>query len=295
MKQLVRLQQLHERHGDVFPLRTANGPQLVVVASPELAKRVFNAPADVLRAGEGNRRVLGRLLGSGSPIMLDGERHISHRRLLLPAFHGPRLQRRAQAIRALIESQLDTWPLGEELAVLPRLRGLALTVVMRAIFDSDEGQRFRDLHDSLAGLLLLAGARHDTAPVPADSLRRAEALIGEEVARRRHGARPTGEQDDVLSLLLAAGLEDGSALSDEDIRDELMTLVIAGTDTTAGSLAWVLERPARQSGSRTAHRCRGYGRRRCLYRRRHLRDATYAPCGADVSAPGRPPIHARRA
>lgn len=241
MRQLAYLQQMRERHGDVFPLRTL-GEQLLVVGDPELARQVFHAPTDVLRAGEGNRRVLGWLLGEHSLILLDGERHMSHRRMLLPPLHGRRLERHAATIRALAEEQLAGWPRGEEVAMLPRVRALTLDVVLCALFGHAED--LGALRAALLELLSPVEAGSVEARIPAEPIARAEALVGDQVAARRADAR-IEQRDDVLSLLLGARYEDGSPLSDAELRDELMTLIFAGTETTAASLAWALERLAR--------------------------------------------------
>lgn len=241
---LAQLQAMRDRHGDVFTLRMVGGRELLVVGDPGLAKQVFHTPADVLRAGEANRRVLGRLLGDSSLIMLDGDRHMNHRRLLLPSFHGRSVENQVEEMRALAETHVGSWPTGEELAALPRMRALALEMVTHVLFAGGEARRLRRLRDALLRLLLPAGADHDKAPLPRSTIRQVEALIEREVAGRREDADHTG-RDDVLSLLLGAQLEDGSSLSAAEVRDELMTLIVAGTDTTAASLAWALERLSR--------------------------------------------------
>ncbi len=243
MRSLLFLQEMRERHGDVFAVRMVGGQPLLVVSDPELVKQVFNAPADVLLAGEGNRRVLGRLLGEHSLILLDGEPHMSHRRLLLPPLHGHRLEHQAEEMRALAETHLDAWPLEEEVAVLARMRALTLEVVMGAVFGGGEAPR-HPLRDALLALQVPANALDGDTPAFRRSIQHAEALIHEEVARRRGDPGATAH-DDVLSLLLEARWEDGSPLSDAEICDELMTLIVAGTETTAASLAWALERLAR--------------------------------------------------
>ena len=242
LRPLAFLQRMRERHGDLFDLRTAGG-RLLIVADPELARQVFAAPGDELSAGEGNRRVLGEVLGEHSVILLDGEPHMEHRRQLLAALHGPRLERHAEAMRALAAAHLDAWPRGEPLRALPRLRALALAVVLCALFGRPtEGKGGATVHDALAGLLLPAWEPEGEDGATPDPVPRAEELIGEEVARRGRGRSPGG--DDVLSALLEPG-DGNDRLSQAEVRDELMTMIVAGTETTAGSLAWALERLAR--------------------------------------------------
>jgi cytochrome P450 family 135 len=243
MRALAFLQEMRERHGDLFTLRLVGGQSLLVVADPELVKQVFSAPPDVLHAGEGNDRVLGPLFGEHSLILLDEDRHMSHRRLLLPALHGPRLERQAGAIRAQVEAVLETWPAGEEIAALPWMRALTLEVVIRTSFGDVGEERLASLRAALGALRLPLSARDGARPEFRNAVAHAEAVVGEEVARRRSESLPTG--DDLLSLLLEARHEDDSPLSEAEIRDELITLAMAGAETTAGSLAWALERLAR--------------------------------------------------
>jgi cytochrome P450 len=244
MRQLAFLQEARDRHGDVFTLRLPGEEPLVMVGDPELARQVFSASEEALSAAEGNRPVLGPLLGEHSLFLLEGERHLSHRRLLLPPFHGRRLQRQAKTMRAMAEAHLDAWPAGREVAALPRMRILALEVVMSAVFGLDKGPRRRAMRDALLSLRLPMNARDGATPEYRRTVRRAEELTGDEVARRR-GDPHLEERDDVLSLLLESRCEDGSPLSDAEIGDELITLVVAGMETTATSLAWALERLAR--------------------------------------------------
>jgi cytochrome P450 family 135 len=243
MQPLAFLQKKRERYGDVFTVRLMGEQPLLVVSDPELVRQVFAAPADVLCAGEGNGRVLDWLYGDYSLILLDGERHIRHRRLLLPAFHGRRLERQAETMRAQAEAQLDAWPTEEEVVALPRLRLLTLEVVLRAVLGGGDEGWLHALRDAMLAMSP-ADAGDGDSPTFKGSKRHAEALVGEEVVRRRGDSR-AGERDDVLSLLLEARYDDGPPLSDAEIRDELLTLLIAGGETTAASLAWALERLAR--------------------------------------------------
>ena len=241
---LAFLQQMRERHGDVFKVRLMGGRPLLVVGDPELVKQVFNAPADVLCAGESSRRVLDWLLGENSLILLDGARHLEHRRLLLPPLHGARLAGQAGTMRALAESHLAEWP-GEEVAALPRLRELALDVVIGVALGEHAERRRLALRESFLALRPpLPNAQGAELSEIERAIRRAEAQIDESMRGRREDPR-LSEHDDVLSILLEARHEDGSPLSETEIRDELMTLFVAGTETTAGSLAWALERLSR--------------------------------------------------
>lgn len=219
---------------------------MLIVSDPALVQQVFQAPPDVLLAGEGNRRVLGWLLGEHSLILLDGARHMRKRRLLLPSFHGRRLARQADAMKATAEAHLDAWPLDQEIAVYPRMRALALDVVMSALFDDrDEVTRGSgSLRDVLLGLRTPADAWGGDSPNSRRSIERAERLV-HEIVGRRQGASGCPGGDDMLSLLLETRDESGSPLSTAEICNELIALIIAGAETTAASLAWILERLVR--------------------------------------------------
>lgn len=244
MDRLSYLQKMRDRHGDVFTVRPVNGVRSVVVSDPELIKLVFTAPAGVLHAGACNRQTLGWLLGEHSLLLLDEERHLDHRRLMLPSFHRDRLERHAEAMRTLVGSHLDSWPAGEQVEALPRLRALTLDVVLDAIFGSSEEGAGRTLRDLLPAPLLMANTGDGDGPVSHAAVQQAKTLIRKEVTGRRAETDPE-QRDDIFSQLLAARYEDGSALSDVEVRDELLTLIVAGTGTTANSLAWALERLAR--------------------------------------------------
>ena len=237
MRQLAFLQKKRDRHGDLFPVRLM-GEQMLVAGTPDLVKQVFNAPPDVLHAGEGNRRVLGRVLGDSALLLLDEERHMGHRRLLLPALHGPRLERLAESMRRRIEARLDGWPTGESAVVLPRLRVLALESVMHAVFGEDDGE-LGPLRATFEALLSVSLEQRGDAPAFARAVDDAETAIVEQVlARRERGA--DGDED-LLSVLLEARDGDGAPLSDTEVRDEVMGLMVAGTETSASSMAWTLE------------------------------------------------------
>jgi cytochrome P450 len=259
MDRLSYLQRKRERHGDVFAVRPVNGAPSVVVSDPELIKVVFTAPADVLQAGECNRQAFGPLVGEASLLLLDGERHLRHRRLILPALHGEILERQASVMRSIAESHLAEWPAGEEMRALPRLRALTVDIVLKAIFGS-EGGVARALRDVLPAQLLMANTEQSDASQAAAFVRQAEEAIEREIAARR--ARAVRPGNEVLSQLIAARDEEGTGLSDEELRDEAMTLIVAGTGTTANSLAWALERLARapEAMARAAAEAAGGGR-----------------------------------
>jgi cytochrome P450 len=215
----------------------------LVVGSPDIAKSVLQAPADVLCAGLANRRVVSWLLGESALVALSGERHISHRRLMLPPFHGRRLERHTETIRELSARRIESWPVGEELPALPRMRALMLDVVAHVLFGDAEPDRFGRICAALQALELPASVHGGNTPGFRPLLREVEVQVAGAIAERRVGSSDPGS--DVLSTLLEARMEDGARLSDREVADELMTLIVTGTETTACSLAWALERLAR--------------------------------------------------
>jgi cytochrome P450 len=252
------LDSCHRRMGDYFTLRPAADRTLVITADPEAVKQVFSGDPNLLHAGAGNI-VLAPLLGSGSVLLLDGPEHLRHRRMMLPPFHGERMRAYGETIADVAERRIARWPHGRAFPALPEMQAITLEVIMRAVFGFDDAARreaiggpLRRLLDSTANrwrVVLLALTSGRTGPRSpwtrfAEARREADALLYAEIARRR--ANPdAGGGDDIFSLLLAARDEDGEPLTDAELRDELVTLLVAGHETTATALAWALERLAR--------------------------------------------------
>ncbi|HEX5989454.1 MAG TPA: cytochrome P450 [Solirubrobacterales bacterium] len=240
------------RYGDIFTIRFPYFGRIVYVARPDLVKAVFTgSPAD-FHAGEANATVLEPALGPNSVLTLDDEPHMRQRKLLLPAFHGERIQRYGELIVEMTQQEMESWPVGEPFAMRPHTQRITLAVIMRAVFgvhDTERLVRFERLIDDFArrvGVItsfpFLRRNFGPGSPWPR-FLRSREALdefIYEEIELRR--AEPGHEErDDVLSLLLGARDEDGKAMSDEELRDELVTVLGAGHETTATGLAWAVE------------------------------------------------------
>ncbi len=246
------------RCGDYFTLRPARDRTLVVTADPAAVKQVFTGDPRLLHAGEGNA-VLGPILGSGSTLLLDGPEHLRHRRLLLPPFHGERMRKYGTVMAEVAEREVAAWPRGRRFPVLPSMQSITLEVIMRAVFGVDDRDRRELIGKPLRRLLDMVGSRRRVLMLGltiqrngprspwarfAAARREADVLLYEEIRARR--ADPlAAERDDVLSLLLEARDEDGRPLTDSELRDELMTLLVAGHETTATALAWALERLVR--------------------------------------------------
>ncbi|MEJ7891358.1 MAG: cytochrome P450 [Solirubrobacteraceae bacterium] len=247
------LERLRSRYGSRFTTRLIGQPPFVVLSDPEDAKAVLTAPPDVLHPGEG-ARLLEPIVGRHSLILLDEGPHLEQRRLLLPAFHGERIARLTELMEALTARELDAWPLREPFELHPRLQALTLEIILRAVFGLDEGPRLDRLRKQLPELMEFADnpssmipfLQHERVPrfrrfaaVRADVDRELYELMEDE----RRAGRTDG--DDILHTLLAATHTDGSPMSNEEIRDELLTALVAGHETTASSLAFAFAEIAR--------------------------------------------------
>jgi cytochrome P450 len=238
------------RYGKRFTLRLLQTPPFVHLSDPAEVKEVFTAPPDVLHPGEG-ARILEPVVGANSVILLDESAHLSQRKLMLPAFHGERMEALEGLLEEVTEREVAAWPLDEPFELHPRLQALTLEVILRAVFGLDPGPRLEALRDRLTGILEFGSRPASTLPalqrgrVWRDFVRRrdeGDALLFELIAERRAAEE---ERDDVLAMLLAARHEDGSPMSEQELRDELMTLLVAGHETTASELSWAFERLAR--------------------------------------------------
>ena len=265
------------RHGEPFTLRLPWNPPFVFFWSPPAIKEIFGADGEDFRAGEANQ-ILESVLGEHSLLLMDGARHRRERRLMMPPFHGERMRAYGELMRAITEREVARWPFAEAFPVHRELQAITLEVILRTVFGLEDGARMARMRELLARyanlgasplgtrlLLLLPatcaksfmslgidpiriGSRSfDLSPlVPWRELVRAgrevDELLHQEIRARRREGRP---RDDVLSLLLQARDEDGREMSDLELHDEMLTLLLAGHETTATSLAWTIHRLAR--------------------------------------------------
>ena len=244
---------LQRRYGEIYTFTFPYFGRVVYLSEPELVKAVFTGDPKVFHAGEANATVLETSLGPSSVLTLDEAEHMRQRKVLLPPFHGERVRRYGELIRDITERDMETWPVGTPFAIRAHTQEITLAVILRAVFGVRGRERF-DRASRLVGdfasranlLFQIPWLQRDFGRFsPEGRFRRArEALDGflyEEIAARR--AEPAGEErDDVLSLLLRAEHEDGSPMTDRELRDELVTVLGAGHETTATGLAWALER-----------------------------------------------------
>jgi cytochrome P450 len=245
-----------DRYGDMFALRIAYEGTWVMLADPAAIKQVFTGDPKVFHAGEGNQ-ILEPVLGKSSVLVLDEKPHMSQRKLLLPPFHGTRMQGYEQTMSEIAEREIETWPTGTPYQLRPRMQAMTLEIILQTVFGVRGGERMGELRAALREfldlttnpqillpLLLLGPTRVRKFPPFRRRVDRVDELIYREIAERR-AAEDVEQRDDVLSMLIAARHEDGSPMRDEEMRDELLTLLVAGHETTATSLSWAIERLTR--------------------------------------------------
>ncbi len=248
------------RHGDVFTMTLPQEGPWVVLAHPDAIREVFTGDPLKLLAGEGNE-ILSPLLGPRSVLLLDGPEHLRERRLLLPPFHGERMQRYGALMQEVAEREIATWPAGTTFPLAPRMQAVTLEIILRAVFGLEEGRRLDELRAALNALLefvstplafgvvvTIGAERAVRIPTFRRVLEPVDRLIHEEI-RARRGAGDLAAREDILSLLLQATDEDGEPMGDDELRDELVTLLVAGHETTATALSWAVERLLRTPGA----------------------------------------------
>jgi cytochrome P450 family 135 len=249
LRPTTTMRRWRDRYGDVFTIKLAMTGNSVQVGDPALLKGVFAAKPDDARAGEANA-ILEPLLGTSSVLLLDGREHLRQRKLLLPPFHGERMQRYGEVIARVTDDELARWPVGRPFALRPAMQSITLDVILRAVFGMDDSPQLDQLRPLLRGMVDVG--RNPVAMLPwfrrdlgerspwgrlIRTRARADAIIFELIRDRRADPR-VADRDDILSMLVQARDENGEAMTDQELRDELMTLLIAGHETTATSLAW---------------------------------------------------------
>jgi cytochrome P450 family 135 len=255
--------------GEVFRMRGAlPGPGPVITSHPDHVRSLFTAKPEQAPSLTGESP-LRPVVGPNSVLTAVGPRHMRQRKLLLPPFHGEAIDQYTQLIADAAEREIDRWPLNRPFALAPRMQAITLDVIMAGIFGI-EGKPERGTPERwlrIATKRLVAASTWPLAQVSElINLNREEAVglmrVGLElldrptyaVIEQRRRAENLGERRDILSLLLQARTEDGEALSDKELRDELLTLVLAGHETTANSLAWTWERLVRNPAAHDALR-----------------------------------------
>ncbi len=248
------------RYGDWFTVRLPRGMTFVFTSEPEAVRQIFAGDPDAFHAGPVNV-IVKPLLGAHSLLLLDGKAHRAERRLMMPPFHGERMQAYGEAMRGIIGGAMARFPRGRPFPIHPEMQAVTLDVILRTVFGAAGETPLKGLLKALLDVSADPAALMFASPdgtVPwlrlqlalgrlspwgrvAAIQRRVDDALFAEIARRRRG--PAG--DDILSLLLASRYEDGRPMTDQDLRDELLTLLVAGHETTATALSWAVSRLVR--------------------------------------------------
>jgi cytochrome P450 len=242
------------RYGKIFTLRNTMMGEMVYLADPAAIKTVFAGDPRVFHAGEANLMLSG-LLGASSVLVIDGDTHRDRRRLMTTPFHRDAVARQAELMADIAAENIAGWPVGRAFAVAPKTSEITLEVILRTVIGASDPARLAALRDVMPRLLKvgpwesLAIAKPKLQSLPAwrrfaRNMAEADRLLYAEIAERR--ADPNlAERTDALAMLVQAGAADGIGMSDRELRDQLITLLVAGHDTTATGLAWALERLTR--------------------------------------------------
>lgn len=251
---LYYLEKTRQEYGGIYLAKFAAFPNQVVISDPQAIQQVFTADPKLFESGSGNE-IVSPLVGSTSLILLDGDRHMQQRKLLMPTFHGERMKAYGHTIWDIAQQVSNQWKIGETFVARPAMQEISLQVILRTIFGLKEGERYQQIRDILTAMLdsfneplsvvflFFKSLQFDLGPwSPWGNFIRKRALLDEllyqEIRERR--AKPESWGEDILSLLLSARDEAGEPMTDVELRDELMTMLFAGHETTATALAWAL-------------------------------------------------------
>jgi cytochrome P450 len=253
LRPLAFMDECRQRHGDSFSLRFLGFERpMVLISDPAAIKALYMEQANGLPPGR--NIILEPILGSQSLLLQEGAEHLARRRLMLPAFHGERMRSYEAALDEIVGAEIDSWPLDTEFPIHTRMQSITLEAILRIVFGVADGPRLERLRGVLATvltetasprsqLIALATRRFRGGNAFArfeGQLREVDDLLYAEIAE--HRTRPDlAEREDILSMLMLAEFEDGGTMSDKELRDQLMTLLLAGHETTATALAWTFD------------------------------------------------------
>lgn len=247
------LQDCRQRYGEAFSVRFLNfETPMVMVSDPEVVKAVYSDRSNELPPGR--NFILEPILGADSILLLEGAEHLARRKLMLPPFHGERLRSYESTLNEIVTAEIDSWPLDREFPIHPRMQAVTLEAILRAVFGVTDERRLSLLREQLGRVLaetsspLRQLASFATRRFGSEGFGRrldrtlaaADRLLYEEIEARRSDPE-LGDRTDILSSLIEARFEDGGAMEDAELRDQLMTLLIAGHETTATALAWTFD------------------------------------------------------
>ena len=247
------MEDCRRRYGDSFSVRFLGFERpMVMISDPVAIKALYREPSHGLPPGR--NIVLEPILGSKSLLIQQGAEHLARRRLMLPPFHGERMRSYEEAMTEIVSAEIDSWPLHSEFPIHARMQAVTLEVILRVVFGVSSGPRLERLRQMLStvleetttpgrqvlGLALQRFGGDGPFARFEGQLREVDDLLFAEIAEHRE--RPDLEQrEDILSMLMTAEFEDGSRMEDRELRDQLMTLLLAGHETTATALAWTFD------------------------------------------------------
>jgi cytochrome P450 family 110 len=248
------LEERYQQYGDIFTSQFSSFPTQVVISNPQAIQAVFTADSKLFDCGTGNQIAL-PLVGPNSLLLLDGDRHLQQRKLLMPPLHGDRMKAYGQIIRNTTENVINNWTVGSLFTAQASMQEISLEVILHAVFGLSEGERYQQIQQVMVTMLNVFSNPLNATFLIVKSLQkdlgawspwgrflrqrqRLDELLYQEIRDRKNQSEPLGE--DILSLLISARDEAGEPMSDVELRDELMTMLFAGHETTATALAWAL-------------------------------------------------------
>jgi cytochrome P450 len=247
-----RMLRLIRRYGPIMTMPVLSLGNVAIVSDPELVKQVFTAPADVLLGGEGVGPAAA-IYGSGSMFVQEEPEHLRRRKLLTPVLHGAALSSYVPIMENSARAAMQSWPVDSPFEMLKAARSLTLDVIVKVIFGVDDPDEVQRLGRPFERLLNLGVSEQLTVryalrrvgalrvwPARAQAKKEIDDVVMPLIAQRRNDPRRS-EQLDILALLMCARGDNGEQLSDSEIRDDLITLMLAGHETTATTLAWVFD------------------------------------------------------
>ncbi|MBV6621388.1 MAG: cytochrome P450 [Rivularia sp. (in: Bacteria)] len=242
-----------QKYGDIFSMRLSGLGSFVIIANPQIIQEIFSKDAkfDIGRANE----LAEPLIGKNSLMMMDGDRHRKERKLLMPSFHGEKIQVYAQQIIKITENITSKWQIGESFIVRSTMQKVSLEVILQVVFGLSEGSRYEQLKPLLTDWLDMTDSPLRSSMLffkflqkdwgnwtPWGKMKRRQQqvrnLLQAEIEEKRSKTKTVDKGNDVLSLMMAVRYEDGQVMSDEELTDELLTILFAGHETTATTLAW---------------------------------------------------------
>jgi len=246
------LEECTKRYGDIFTLRLTY-ISIVIVSNPKALDQLLNGK-EFIAPGEANK-IIEPLVGSNSVITIGGEKHRRQRQLLMPPFHGDRMRSYGEVINHVTQEIITDWEVGKPFNVREAMQKITLRVIMQAVFGLYKGKRAEDMENHIREFLEVGGSPLGAVMLFFPQLQRnldwitpwqrflfhreqTDKLLYQEIDERREN--PDDSRTDVMSMLMASRDEQGEAMSDEELRDELMTLLFAGHETTATALTWAL-------------------------------------------------------